>query len=132
MAELRPLFELIAVASLCGWAACLMFGFSLFSPVKSMLVGAAGIVVGWAAWQSLGLPFGLSFSGFPVLPSLSGTLLTAFAAQILGQLFDGVAGEASRRPLVLTDPPATPASEPPQAPEPDEAPVPPAARQSGE
>jgi hypothetical protein len=139
MAELHPLFELIAIASLCGWAACLALGFSLFSPAKSMLVGAIGIIVGWSAWQLVGLPFGPRFSGFPLLPSFVGTLLSAIVVETVRHLVDGsptgkhtprAVRQRPGQPRVLKDSLA-PASESPASSAPDEAHDSPAAQQSG-
>ena len=56
--SIPALLELLAVASLCGWAACLAIGLSLFSPGKAALIGMCGIVVGFAIWSALDLPSG--------------------------------------------------------------------------
>ena len=75
--------ELFAVASLCGWSACLAIGMSFFSPGKAALIGACGIVVGFAIWSALDLPAGPWLSDFPLIPSLVGTLLVAFSVELV-------------------------------------------------
>ncbi|MGH7899148.1 MAG: hypothetical protein ACREQQ_14425 [Candidatus Binatia bacterium] len=138
-AELHLFLELIAMSSLCGWAACLALGFSLFSPAKSMIVGAAGILVGSVLWQLTGFPFGPSLSGFPVLSSLAGALVTAVAVETARHLWDGTltikhiprSVRQAGGPLVLKDSPASPPSEAPSRTAPEECPDPPAVQQTG-
>ena len=79
----RPLLELLAVASLCGWAACLALGLSLFTPLRAILVGLAGVAAGWAIWRFLALPPGPSISELPLAPSVAGSFLTAFVAEVV-------------------------------------------------
>jgi len=83
--SLRPFLELLAVASLCGWAACLAIGLSFFSPGKAALVGTCGIVVGFAIWAALDLPVGPWLSDFPLIPSVVGTLLVAFSVEFVSE-----------------------------------------------
>jgi len=88
--------ELFAVASLCGWSACLAIGMSFFSPGKAALIGACGIVVGFAIWSALDLPAGPWLSDFPLIPSLVGTLLVAFSVELVT--------EARKSPFRITGP----------------------------
>jgi hypothetical protein len=88
--------ELFAVASLCGWSACLAIGMSFFSPGKAALIGACGIVVGFVIWSALDLPAGPWLSDFPLIPSLVGTLLVAFSVELVT--------EARKSPFRITGP----------------------------
>ena len=88
--------ELFAVASLCGWSACLAIGMSFFSPGKAAVIGACGIVVGFAIWSALDLPAGPWLSDFPLIPSLVGTLLVAFSVELVT--------EARKSPFRITGP----------------------------
>ena len=94
--SIPALLELLAVASLCGWAACLAIGLSLFSPGKAALIGMCGIVVGFAIWSALDLPSGPWLSDFPLIPSLVGTLLVAFSVELVT--------EARKSPFRITGP----------------------------
>jgi hypothetical protein len=71
------------MAGLCGWGACVAIGLSLFSPTRAILVGLLGMGLGWMIWRWLGLPPGPGLSRFPLLPSLVGSLFTAFASELL-------------------------------------------------
>src|SRR2546423_8309517 len=77
--------ELFAVASLCGWSACLAIGMSFFSPGKAAVIGACGIVVGFAIWSALDLPAGPWLSDLPPIPSLVGTPLLPFSVRLATQ-----------------------------------------------
>ena len=92
------------MACLCGWGACLAFGMSLFSPTKAILIGTAGIVVGFGIWMGLGLPAGPVVSEFPILPSVIGTLIVAFGVELVTETLQSpfriigpAAAEASAR-----------------------------------
>ncbi len=80
---LRPMLEVVAVSSLCGWVACLALGLSLFTPVRAIFVGLAGVVAGWAIWRFFGWPPGPSLSHVALAPSLAGTFVTAFVAEVV-------------------------------------------------
>jgi hypothetical protein len=80
--------ELLAMASLCGWGACLAFGMSLFSPSKALLIGSSGIVTGFGIWAVLGLPAGPWVSDFPLLPSVVGTLIVAFGVELVTEILE--------------------------------------------
>jgi uncharacterized membrane protein YeaQ/YmgE (transglycosylase-associated protein family) len=82
---LRPFLELLAVASLCSWIACLAIGLSFFSPSKAALIGTVGIVVGFAIWALLDLPTGPLVSDLPILPSVIGTVLVAFTVEFVSE-----------------------------------------------
>ena len=90
--------ELLAVASLCGWAACLAIGMSFFSPAKAAVIGACGIVVGFAIWSALDLPAGPWLSDFPLIPSLVGTLLVAFSVELVTEARKSPFRITGRRP----------------------------------
>ncbi len=131
IALLRPLLELLAISALCSWTACLMIGLSLFSPGKAILVGLCGFVVGCTIWQVLNLPAGPWLSDFPLLPSLVGTLATAFGAQMVFEI--RVAGirfrirgwrRQAETPCVLADEPAPAVESRPAEPSHDAAPAP--------
>jgi uncharacterized membrane protein YeaQ/YmgE (transglycosylase-associated protein family) len=83
--SLYVFLELMAVASICGWTACLLIGMSLFSPDKAVLVGTCGIVVGGAVSQFLALPEGPSMGHFALVPSFLGTLTVAFLAELVSE-----------------------------------------------
>src|ERR1051325_4608832 len=85
---LRPFLELLAVASLCSWIACLAIGLSFFSPSKAALIGTVGIVVGFAIWALLDLPTGPLVSDLPILPSVIGTVLVAFTVEFVSEARD--------------------------------------------
>ena len=80
---IRPMLELFAVASLCGWAACLALGLSFFTPLRAITVGVGGTVVGSLLWRYLGLPVGPLVAYVPILPSLAGTFVTAFVTEVV-------------------------------------------------
>lgn len=80
---IRPMLELVAVSSLCGWAACLALGLSLFTPLRAIFVGLAGVVAGWAIWRFFQWPPGPALSDVPLAPSLAGTLAIAFVAEVV-------------------------------------------------
>jgi hypothetical protein len=119
---LRPTLEVLAVASLCGWAACLALGLSLFSPARAIVVGLAGIVAGWSIWRVLVLPPGPALADVPLLPSLVGTLCAAFVAEIWHEAQDlralkeaaAVRARARRAASAAAEPPTPSAS--PQGP----------------
>lgn len=81
--QLRPLLELLAIAGLCGWTACLALGFSLFSPSKAILIGILGVAIGSSLWVLAGLPIGPGLSDVPLIPSLAGTLFVAFVVELV-------------------------------------------------
>jgi len=74
--SIPALLELLAVASLCGWGACL--------------------AIGLAIWSALDLPAGPWLSDFPLIPSLVGTLLVAFSVELVT--------EARQSPFRITGP----------------------------
>ena len=84
----RPLLELLAMGAICGTVVLLALapGFMTFG--RTIAVGVAGVVAGWNLWVTMGWPFGLLVSGFPILPSLVGTLLVALAGALVVRLYD--------------------------------------------
>ncbi len=126
----RPLLELLAMGALCGYTTCLAFGIGPFSPLRSMLVGIVGIFTGWVLWQGLHLPWGPWVSGFPVVPSLAGTLVVVMVAEVVNFFSGGTRspggmvprGDGIRKPRVLKDSPSPQAASPP--PDPASAPPP--------
>ena len=120
--SLHVILELMAVASLCGWSACLMIGMSLFSPDKAALVGSCGIVVGGAVWRVLALPDGPSLGHFALVPSFLGTLTVAFLAELVSEFRASpfrrpaerrAVGRATARPEASDGVAPAPAEEPP-------------------
>ena len=103
--SLYVFFELMAVASLCGWSACLMIGMSLFTPDRAALVGTCGIVVGGAVWRLLALPEGPSLGHFALVPSFLGTLTVAFLAELVSEL--PAPTPARSRNAIVPDVPST-------------------------
>lgn len=85
---LRPLLELIAVGGICGWTICWTLGLTFMTLGMAVAVGVAGVVVGWNLWVTMGWSFGPFLSGFPILPSVAGTLLTALAVDLCCRLYD--------------------------------------------
>lgn len=81
--QIRPLLELLGIAGLCGWAACLALGFSLFSPSKAIVIGMLGVAIGSSLWVLAGLPIGPGLSDVPLIPSLAGTLFVAFVVELV-------------------------------------------------
>jgi len=94
--------ELMAMACLCGWGACLAFGMSLFSPTKAILIGIAGIALGFGIWAVLGLPAGPWVAEFPLLPSVIGTMIVAFGVEFVAETLES--------PFRITGPGAAEAS----------------------
>ncbi len=128
----RPLFELLAMGALCGYAASLAFGVGPFSPVRSMLVGILGIFTGWVLWQSLRLPWGPWVSGFPVVPSVAGTLVVVVVAEVIKFFSSDTGlprgmlprGDGIRKPRVMKDSPSPRTASPPPDPHPATVPDP--------
>lgn len=81
--EVRAWLELLGISGLCGWAACLALGFSLFSPSKAIGVGMLGVAVGGSLWMIAGLPVGPSISNVPLIPSFAGTVAAAFVVELV-------------------------------------------------
>ena len=108
----RPMLELFAVASLCGWVACFALGLSLFSPQRAILVGSCGVVIGWVAWRFLGLPFGPWISEVPIVPSIAGTFVAAFLSEVIRErrevAMESRGPEPMRQALSGQAPPASP------------------------
>ena len=80
---IRPVLELVAVASLCGWASCLALGLSFFTPLRAILVGFGGVVAGAVIWRLFGLPPGPALEEVPLIPTAVGTVAVAFLSEVI-------------------------------------------------
>jgi hypothetical protein len=111
----KLLLELVAVASLCGWSACLAIGMSLFTPDKAILTGTSGIVIGGAIWQLLQLPAGPWMGHFAIVPSFFGTLIVALVAELALEIRDSPFRRPATVPAAVRAAPSAGASDAPAA-----------------
>jgi hypothetical protein len=88
MGSIRPALEFLAMGAICGALVLVVLGPSFMTFARTIAVGIAGIAVGWGLWLTMGWPLGFVVEGFPILPSLLGTVAVTLAAGLAVRLYD--------------------------------------------
>jgi uncharacterized membrane protein YeaQ/YmgE (transglycosylase-associated protein family) len=97
--EVSALFELMGVASLCGWTVCLVVGLGFCSPDRALLVGVPGTVLGGLLFRLFGWPEGPIVAGYPILPALLGTTMMLGASAYVSRLLEELQPPREEDPL---------------------------------
>lgn len=99
--EHRPLLEILATGSLCGWVVSLAFGLGLIAPDRAAALGIPGILIGGLLFDPPVPGFDTWTSVVALLPSLAGTTVVLFAAELFRRVSDEA--EARRRERMIEE-----------------------------